>query len=623
MLVKKKKILWNSDFSKLSTGFGRHSKAVLKYLYDTGKYDIVEFACAPFTFNDKRLKNVPWETYGAIPEDPFVWNAIQNGGDERLKVATRYGSYYIDEIIEKERPDYFIGVNDFWAFSEIYDKPWWNKIPSALWITLDSLPIYTDAIQNAHKIKNFWVWSRFAEKEMKRLGFDHVKTLHGAFDVSDFKPLDNKQELKKKHGLEDSFVFGFVFRNQVRKLIGTLLEGFSIYKKENPKSNAKLLLHTCWSEGWSISNFIEEFGIDKRDVITTHICRSCKKFEIKPFRGEGTDCKFCKTKKSVVTPHGGLGLSETEMNEIYNLMDFYIHPVTSGGLEMPLVESLLAGTPIATANYSCGEEFCEQPFVTQILHNEYREIGSQFRKAQPLARDIANIMQSVELGDTNYYLPSMAAEGRAWALEQFDLNKICATIEDWLDSCPEAVHDYSIKTVVYNDEYEMNVAIEDNEEWAINLIRSVFGYNESDKNETVKKIVKKLEDGESRESIYEKSIIAARTHNESKKAGAASNFFKDDDETDNICVIAPPSLEDKLIMSKFFSQLCKREKHVFLVGVEMDRNLFSQFGKFVLLPKNNNTNQVEWLANIKNKKGLKRFKKIYYKDGVEVKEIEN
>lgn len=604
------------------TGFGRNSKAVLKYLYDTGKYDIIEYCCAPFTFKDKRLENVPWTAYGALPEDPFVWKSIEQGRDEQLKVSTRYGSYYLDEIIEKEHPDFFIGVQDFWAFREVYDKCWWNKINCALWITLDSLPIYSDAIQNAHKIKNFWVWSKFAENEMHRLGFDHVKTLHGAFDISDFRPLANKKELKKQHGLEDCFVFGFVFRNQVRKLVGTLLEGFSIYKKKNPDSKAKILLHTCWSEGWDIKGFIEEFGLDNNDILATHLCRKCRKFTIKPFVGEEVECPICHTDKAMITPTGGFGISEEEMNIIYNLIDFYIHPVTSGGLEMPIVESLLAGVPVATVNYSCGEEFCEQPFVTTITHSEYREIGSQFRKAQPSANHIAEIMESVQLFPKSLELKSK--QGREWALDQFSIEKICKEIEKWIDSCPEVNHDeYSIKPIVYNEDYPFNDKIENNEEWAIDLIKGVFGYNQSEFDSTVKKISKNLVNGDSREQIYEKAIFSAKTHNESRKKSASSNFFKNDSDINNICFIAPPSLEQKIIVSKFFSELCKEDSNIFLVGMEMDRNFFSQFGHFVLLPKNSDTNQVEWLLHIKNKEGKRRFKKIYYVEENNLKEIEN
>lgn len=299
-------------------------------------------------------------------------------------------------------------------------------------------------------------------------------------------------------------------------------------------------------------------------------------------------------------------------------MDFYIHPITSGGLEMPLVESLLAGTPIATVNYSCGEEFCEQDFVTEIAYSTYRELGSQFIKSQPYAHHITKIMEDKIGAD----LSADSIKGREWALKEFDLNIICKRIEDWIDSCPEVVHDFAIDKMEQNDRYSFQ-NIEDPEEWAIDLIKNVFGYDESSKNDTVKRIVDKINKGQSRVELYNKAIAAARRHNESKRRNASSNFFKVEEETDNVCVMAPGALEDKLNISKFFSDLCKKEKNVFLVGDEMDRNVFSQFGKFVLLPRNEDRNQIEWIRNLKTLGGKKRFKAVYVKYQNELKYVEN
>ena len=41
----RKKIVFQSDFSLAKTGFGRNAKTILKYLYKTGKYDIVHYSC--------------------------------------------------------------------------------------------------------------------------------------------------------------------------------------------------------------------------------------------------------------------------------------------------------------------------------------------------------------------------------------------------------------------------------------------------------------------------------------------------------------------------------------------------------------------------------------------------
>ena len=51
----------------------------------------------------------------------------------------------IDKIIEEEKPDVYIGIEDIWAFNEYTKKAWWNKINCMIWTTLDSLPILPEA----------------------------------------------------------------------------------------------------------------------------------------------------------------------------------------------------------------------------------------------------------------------------------------------------------------------------------------------------------------------------------------------------------------------------------------------------------------------------------------------
>jgi hypothetical protein len=43
-MVRKKKLVFHSDFALSKTGFGRNTKAILSYLFNTGKYEIVSIA---------------------------------------------------------------------------------------------------------------------------------------------------------------------------------------------------------------------------------------------------------------------------------------------------------------------------------------------------------------------------------------------------------------------------------------------------------------------------------------------------------------------------------------------------------------------------------------------------
>jgi glycosyltransferase involved in cell wall biosynthesis len=244
-----KTILYHSNNSKAFTGFGKHCKNILKYLQRTGKYNIIEFANgSPWSAPQNKMK--PWKCVGSLPDDKSELHRLNT--DPQRARAAGYGAEMVDKAISEFKPDIYIGVEDIWAFANYWDKPWWNKINHMIWTTLDSQPILPQALEAAPKTKNFFTWASFAERDMAKIGHDHVKTLHGSVNTEDFYKLSDIQryQLREKYGLLDSYVIGFVFRNQLRKSVPNILDGFKLFKKDCPK--AKLLLHTHWSEGWDI-----------------------------------------------------------------------------------------------------------------------------------------------------------------------------------------------------------------------------------------------------------------------------------------------------------------------------------------------------------------------------------
>ena len=612
----KKKILWLSDFSRSFTGYAKNAKQVLTYLHKTGKYEIIEYACHPVEWEDSKLDALPWKGYGAVPKSRQLQSEIEE--TPGAINAVKYGHFYLNEIITKEKPDIFIGANDFWAFNGLYDEPWWNDINCALWTTIDSLPIYKDALANAGKIENFWVWSKFAETEMHRLGHKHVKTIHGAFDTNNFKPLPNKQELRARHGIaEDDFIVGFVFRNQVRKLVGTLLEGYSIHKKLNSKTKCKLLLHTSWTTGWKIEDFIEEFGIDPKDVLATHVCSSCGGYSIKPYEGEDKKCGLCGGVNTLVTPNTNLGVDDGAMAEIYNMMDFYVHPVTSGGLEMPIVEAMMCGVPVATSNYACGKEYCEQDFVDNIDHTTYREFSSQFIKAQPCPHHIAQIMGDAQNED----LTERSTQSNEWAKEEYSKEKTCKQIEAWLDSCETPKHAYDLENRYGNEKYP-NKNISDDTEWAIDLIKGVFHVQETEDSESVKQVVAKLKSSSTREEVYNKTISAAQKLNGVHRKEDVKEYF-DEKDTDTAYFVMPDRASEKMLCWKKLLTLKEKHKKVFLVGEEEDSALFEEVGDFEVIPRNDRSEKMEWAFSLKNKEGEKRVKTFAAIEGGVYREYNN
>ena len=174
------------------TGFGKNMKNILLALHKDPDIEVFEAANGVQYGRDICT---PWESYGTYPSDQKTLTEIEK--EPARKRAAQYGFYTIDKIVEKVKPDIFLGIEDVWAFREYEKKSWWNETRKIIWTTLDSLPILDQAIEMEPKCDQMLVWASFAEKAMKELGHETVETVHGAVDYSHFKPLDNREELRK------------------------------------------------------------------------------------------------------------------------------------------------------------------------------------------------------------------------------------------------------------------------------------------------------------------------------------------------------------------------------------------------------------------------------------------
>jgi len=467
MKKKKKKILIHSNFCKMLTGFGKHKKNLLKYLYKTNKYELIELSNG-YPWSSENLKYTPWDNYGSLPDNPETQQEIMS--DAVRKNAAGYGSEMIDEAIEKLKPDIYLGIEDIWAFRNFYQKSWWNKIHCIIHTTLDSLPILNDAIEAGKDIKNYYVWATFAEKALNKLGHKHVKTIHGSVDTQNFFKLqdESKKKLRSFFKTEDNFIIGFVFRNQLRKSVPNLLDGFKIFNKKNPEAKARLLLHTHWNEGWNIPELLKEKEIDFNLILTTYFCKKCSRYNIKPFTGQNIDCDFCRTKNSCETTNIKHGVNEQQLNEIYNLMDVYCHPFTSGGQELPIQEAKLAELITLVTNYSCGEDSCSKESGGFPLNwSEYREPGTQFIKATTCSKHISEQLEKV------YKMPqkqkeALGKKSRQYVIDNYSVEVIGKKFEEIFDSFPDVEYDYKKEEKNLNPFFNPDESLAD-KEWVESL----------------------------------------------------------------------------------------------------------------------------------------------------------
>tara|TARA_Y100000310_G_scaffold30587_2_gene29049 strand:- start:1157 stop:3067 length:1911 start_codon:yes stop_codon:yes gene_type:complete len=512
-MARKKKILIHSNHCKAFTGFGKHKKNLLKYLHKTGKYEIVELSNSK---HKNEVPNTPWKCYGTLPNNKKILMEIAKDPNRQRNAS--YGHELINEIVEEEKPDIYLGIEDIWAFTGFTSRIWWDKINSIIHTTLDSVPLLPESIQAAPKIKHYFVWASFAQRELERVGHTHIKTVRGSLETKNFFKCEDKDReiLREKFGLAKNFVIGFVFRNQLRKSVPNLLEGFKKFKSSHPAANPKLLLHTHWSEGWDIPTLIKEKGLDNNDIVTTYYCSQCKQYTVKPHDGQGGECPSCYAKNSLNTTNIKDGVSEEQLNEIYNLMDVYCHPFTSGGQEIPIQEAKLTELITLVTNYSCGEDSCvPESGGLPLEWAEYREPGTQFVKASTSANSICEQLKVVyDMDDKKR--DALGKQARDFIINNYSIEVVGKFFEDLFDELP--LIDWEKIDLDVTNEEKRNPDYRPNEdmgngEWLLDIYKNVLKMDIDTTDNGYKYWMNEFIKGKDRQSIFDFFCHTARKEN--------------------------------------------------------------------------------------------------------------
>ncbi len=555
--MKKKKILFQSDFALAKTGFGRNAKSLLSYLYSTNKYEIVHYCCG-LPWSSPQLERTPWKSLGTLPENEQEMDQL-NKDPNRARAAS-YGDYYLDRVMKEEQPDVYIAVQDIWGIDFALKREWYKEVNSVLWTTLDSLPILPSAVEAAKKTENFWIWSDFATKELHRMGHKHVKTMHGSVEDKYFYKLNagKRKKLRESFNIpEDAFVVGFVFRNQLRKSVPNLLEGYKKWKDNHkPDRPTYLLLHTHFDEGWNIHKLADEYGVNKQEILTTYICKNCWQMDVKPFEGQDIQCRICGAEKSTTTTNVSVGVTEDQLNEVYNLMDVYCHPFTSGGQEIPIQEAKLTELITLVTNYSCGEEMCKPEAESIALDwSEYREHGTEFKKASTDPKSIAKSLNKVYTMKPDK-AEKMGRAARKWTIENFSPTNVGKQIENFIDSCEYIDKKvFEQKEIISKNPHAHIENIEDDAEWIISLYKNILKREVDDSDDGHKYWMGELSKGATRISIETYFRQVASKENSETAQTKFEEFLDKEDKGKRILYVIPESERDVFMSTSLFKSI--------------------------------------------------------------------
>lgn len=557
--MRKKRVLFLTDYAGAFTGFGKQCKLLLSYLYKTGKYEILNAAQGTPKHGPHNNK-FPWKTLGVVPTDPNKINQMNQ--DPNIGRMAAYGSLEINDIVKDFKPDVIFSVNDTWGSQFVIDQPFYKKIPTVCWNTFDSLPLLPDTVQNASRINNYWTWSDFARKELHKLGFTHVKNQYPLVNTKNFYKLPETKiaEIKARYGLpQDAFIIGFVFRNQLRKLINTQIEAYSLFKKHNPEiKNTFLYTHTHYGEGWDIHRLCQQYGVDPREVLCTYVCKESGQYFIAPFHGQDIENPITK-RKTLVTSNVSIGVSDEQLNEIYNLFSLYSHPATSGACELPCVEAALTEKIITTCSYSFGEDIIENNKGSiPMKFTFYTEHGTQFLKSQPSAYELAKIFKKVyEMKPQLRY--KMEQDSKKWALDNYAIEVNGKKIEEFIDQSPILDEEsFNFSETLENNPNPSAIVNEnvDNKAWVKSLYKLILDRDVSDQDEGLTHWLQKLDQNVPKEQIenYFRQV-ATQELSKNKPQVNFEDVLGKDDKGKRILMVMPQSAGDVFWTTSLFESI--------------------------------------------------------------------
>ncbi len=386
MQNKKLKILMVSEASFLSSGFGTYTKEILSRLYATDKYEIAEFACYG-KVNDPKDKDIHWRYYANAvgSEDP-------RSKEYNSSMENQFGRWRFERVLLDFRPDVVIDVRDYWMnayqqFSPLRPFFHWILMP-----TVDSAPQqedWIDTFMHADAIFTYSDFGRDTLADQSNNKINYIDTVSPGVSLDVFKPLPNRQEVKKALGVDDKFIIGGVMRNQKRKLIPELFAAFkqllNKMQEENNPIGEKLFLHLHTSypdAGWDLPKLLKEYEVGNR-VLFTYSCKNCGFFRPSKYSHPLSVCPKCGS-KSFSMPNVSSGLSQTDLNVIFNTFDFYVQYAICEGFGMPQVEAGAAGVPIASVDYSAMNDVVNKLNGYPIKVNQFfKELETQAIRVYP------------------------------------------------------------------------------------------------------------------------------------------------------------------------------------------------------------------------------------------------
>jgi glycosyltransferase involved in cell wall biosynthesis len=433
--MSKKRILFATESSWLSTGFSTYGREVITRAAATEQFEIAEMGNYGRS-NDPRALDLPWKFYGTLPNNPREEEIFKSNR------VNEFGGYKIEAVLADFQPDIVISHLDPWMTTHLQNNRWRSNYKLVLIPTVDSAPQKTEWVEGLFKKADaLFTYSRFGKRTLEQQnGLKVIDVASPGVDLSVFKPMA-RDEIRSKWCVKPNLlVFGTVMRNQRRKLFPDLFEAYAElrrkYGKRKEIEHSVLLCHTSWPDvGWDIPELLQRNNI-QRHVIFTYKCANCTETFFSwfiPCDEKGmARCVVCGNQTAHM-PNTHNGVSDKDLAEIFNIMDIYIQPAICEGWGMPIVEAKACGVPGLYQNYSAMEDHVENGGGLAIkVDRLYTEPETMALRSLPDIKDMVEKMY--KLATDKQLRSKLGLEARS----------VAETKHNWQSTADKLINEFSV-----------------------------------------------------------------------------------------------------------------------------------------------------------------------------------
>lgn len=355
--MRKRRILIETEFSKLNTGYACIADNFIRKLHESNKYVLAEHAryCKQSDPEHQHLmESIPWKVYPNLPENAQE-DQIYNSSPQN-----EFGAWKFEHICLDFQPDVIVSYDDYWMSSFIHQSPFRRMFKTVMMPTVDACSQHPEWIDDYCSADYIFTYTDFAGKVLREEsgGLINLKgTTTPAVDTSTYRFIPNKRQHKVSLGLpEDCIIIGMTARNQRRKLYPDFAEAFvEFLHKANFENTENVFLywHTSYPDvGWDIPTLVKNNGLSHK-VLFTYFCNDgrCGNYFPSFYQDVSVVCPRCH-QRSATLSNSQKGIDKPALANIYNLFDLYVQFITNEGLGIPMLEAAACGVPITGTYYS-------------------------------------------------------------------------------------------------------------------------------------------------------------------------------------------------------------------------------------------------------------------------------